>query len=247
MPRLTLLNHLTLGKSASLKLRKDYKLQNNLPANTSEKNLINYGFFENKNELYYALVEQHNATISIQINERDVVRKVIRNTRATNKRQQIKTNKRETKAKSIISRFIQSKKFTIQPNESAYNRYNKYTIPARVSESFQYPMTKRDSIPIRMEVGLLTDCLDNLNQYIHPIIKNNLKTFKFIRSFDKMTFLCFNNQQGENYGAFTMERGFTRIDSGNIHEIRQHHFAEAERQNGLEPLSILQKFFSCFQ
>lgn len=226
MPRLTLLNHKTLGKSASLKLRKDYKLQNNLPANTSEKNLLNFGFFENKNELYYALVEQYNTIITPQINERNIYRK----TKAKNKREQIKTNKRETTAKSIISRFIHSKRFTIQPNESAFNRYNKYTIPARVSESFQYPMTEHDSKPIRMDVELLTDCLDNLNQYIHPIIKNNLKTFKFIRSFDKMTFLCFNNQQGENYGSFTMERGFTRIDSGNIHEIRQHRFAEAERQ-----------------
>ena len=223
MPRLTLLNHQTLGKSALLKLRKEYKLQNNLPANTSEKNLLNFGFFENKKELYHALVEQHNDKITAQITDRNTERRTQRNTKSRQKYSVKKSYKK-------ITKFIHSKRYIIQPNESAFNRYNKYTIPAWASESFQYSMTEHDSKPIRMDIGLLTDCLHNLNQYIYPIIKDNLKTFKFIRSFDKMTFLCFNTQQGENYGAFTMERGFKRIDSGNIHEIRQHHFAEAERQ-----------------
>ena len=101
MPRLTLLNHRTLGKSALLKLRKEYKLQNNLPAYTSEKNLINYGFFENKKELYYALVEQHNDKITAQITDRNTERRTQRNTNSRQKYAVKKSYKKPKNEKKI--------------------------------------------------------------------------------------------------------------------------------------------------
>ena len=80
MTRLVTLNYDTLGKSGFLKLRTFYKLQNNLPANTSEQNLLNFGFFENKNELYYALTQEYNQPIIQQKTERDEVNRITKNT-----------------------------------------------------------------------------------------------------------------------------------------------------------------------
>ena len=82
MTRLVPLNFDTLGKSGFLKLRKFYKLQNNLPANTSEQNLLNFGFFENKNELYYALTQEYNQPIIQQKTERDAVNRTAKNTKS---------------------------------------------------------------------------------------------------------------------------------------------------------------------
>ena len=235
MTRLVPLNFDTLGKSGFLKLRKFYKLQNNLPANTSEQNLLNFGFFENKNELYYALTEEYNADKLQQRTERDAVNRTAKNTKSratyTVRKAKKQKNERESKAKKTISKFLKTKKYNIKPNETAFNLFYKYTIPANVSVPYQISIKiEEDSKPVRMPVELLEDCLHNLNQYIHPIIKDNLKSFKFIRTYDKVQFLCFNTQEGENYGPFLMERTLTRLDSGNIHEISEHRYNEVIRQ-----------------
>ena len=74
-PRLTLLEHNALGRHTKARLRKDYKLQNLLDADTTLKDMLSFGFFRNQKEFYRTLVEDYNKIMTVKRAERDITNK----------------------------------------------------------------------------------------------------------------------------------------------------------------------------
>ena len=124
MPRKLKLVDDALAKSSQFKLRNYFKTENNLARNTSEKKLISFFGFNTKQEMYHSMADDFNAYATRENAPIDDSRRLLRNTQAVTRRVVAKRSKVETKAKSTISNWIQSKKFAIKPNESAFKRYS---------------------------------------------------------------------------------------------------------------------------
>ena len=146
---------------------------------------------------------------------------------------------REIKNRNFLKQSVkdliykQRIKQIMKPMISHYNKYQMYTVPSVISSYLEKenvltnPITQ-EKIYIEMSDVQLEKHIQNINQYIKPIIAKSILKFKFIRLFIIVNFKSYNTT---DQNLFIQTYNFGKIDINSLQEYEEYFY---------------QKFIDCF-